>query len=453
MNARYTTFIGIFCIGLLVGFAGDWAAHAQHKAPVLTIRSISGADAAESEGGRAAVSTAATQSTLALQAYRSTIEILSQSNWNYGAGMSDADRRNLALTGVRGMLTSLRDPFTCYLDAAEWQRLVTLTDGEFGGIGAIMEKKGGKLLIVRPVPGGPADKARMKAGDEVIAIDGHLTAHKSLNELSPWVQGPVGTPISIETVRGSQRQTYRLVREDIEPPVVEAWMEDERAKVGRIVLTEFNKKSAAQIDTALKSLKNRGLRALILDLRFNPGGLLDAAVDVTSMFVTRGMRPELNKNVVIVKYADGVEEGLKLRADLQPDAVVPLVVLVNGSSASAAEIVTAALRDYGAATVIGERTYGKGKVQTLFEIDHGREGGMRLTTSLYYPPGRYDISFKQDDMGNRIAGTGGIVPDVTVPPSKSWSEEFADRTNDGQLKAAIALAIGKIAAVKESNKH
>jgi carboxyl-terminal processing protease len=231
----------------------------------------------------------------------------------------------------------------------------------------------------------------------------------------------------------------------METTVVAHWMEDGTDKIGHLVLTEFNRKSEAQLDKALTDLENQGMRALVLDLRFNPGGLLDAAIDVASLFIPDNSKPQLHNNAVIIRQGDGEEEGLTLEPLPVPHRHVPLAVLVNGSSASAAEIVTAAIRDYEAGAIVGERTFGKGKVQTLFEMNHGRDGGIRLTTSLYYPPKHYDINFKHDELGNRIAGTGGIVPDIEVQASPAWHGNFDDKTDDNQLRAAVQFLKARLA--------
>ena len=363
----------------------------------------------------------------------------------YPAEIDGARTRALTYQAIRGMMSSLRDPFSSYLDPAEWSRLVTMTEGQFGGIGALMERTKEGIRVARPLSGGPAERAGIKAGDILVAIDGQETKDRSLEDLGKWVEGQEGTSVQLSVQRQGKRYNYMVTRANIEPPVVEQWMEDSLAGIGHIVLTEFNRKSASQIETAYRELEKKGMKALVLDLRFNPGGLLDAAVDVASQFVPENTVRGLNNNVVIIRHSDGEEEGLPLQPGQLLGHRMPLVVLVNGSSASAAEIVTGALRDYGVAEIIGERTFGKGKVQTLFEMNHGRDGGIRLTTSLYYPPRGYDINYKHDDQGNRIPDTGGIVPDIKVNASDSWSSDFEDRKNDRQLACAVEFLRRRLA--------
>ncbi len=363
----------------------------------------------------------------------------------YPADIDGARARTLTYQAIRGMMSSLRDPYSAYLDPAEWNRLVTMTEGQFGGIGALMERTRDGIRVARPLPGGPAEKAGVKAGDTLTAIDKQPVKGKSLEDLGKWVEGQQGTEVLLSVMRGGTLMEFRVQRANIEPPVVEQWMEDPAAGIGHIVLTEFNRRSASQIEAAYRELDKKGLKALVLDLRFNPGGLLDAAVDVASQFVPENTARSLNNNVVIIRHADGEEEGLPIQPRSLLGKKIPLAVLVNGSSASAAEIVIGALRDYGVAEVIGERTFGKGKVQTLFEMNHGRDGGIRLTTSLYFPPKGYDINFKHDDDGNRIPDTGGIVPDIHVDALQNWTSDFEDRKNDRQLACAVEFLRRRLA--------
>jgi carboxyl-terminal processing protease len=345
--------------------------------------------------------------------------------------------RMLTYEAIRGMMYSLRDPFSSYLDPTEWNNLVTMTEGQFGGIGALMEQMRGGIRIARPFAGGPAERAGLKAGDLLVAIDGQDIRGATLDGLGNWLEGKQGTEVRLGVMRAGKQMTFTVVRANIEPPVVEKWMEDASAGIGHIVLTEFNRKSASQIEAAYRDLEKRGMRALVLDLRFNPGGLLDAAVDVASQFVPENTDRALNNNVVIIRHSDGEQEGLPLQPNQLLGHRIPMAVLVNGSSASAAEIVTGALHDYGVAEIIGERTFGKGKVQTLFEMNHGKDGGIRLTTSLYFPPRGYDINYKHDEDGHRIPDTGGIVPDIKVETPQSWSTNLEDRKNDRQLACAV----------------
>jgi carboxyl-terminal processing protease len=194
------------------------------------------------------------------------------------------------------------------------------------------------------------------------------------------------------------------------------------------------------LNSAFRDLEKQKMKALVFDLRSNPGGLLDTAVSVASVFVPADSSEAtaLKKNVVILREGGGQEKGLKLRPYEHTHAQLPLVVLVNGNSASASEIVTGAIKDYGVGTIIGERTYGKGRVQTLIPMDD--RSALRLTTQLYYPPRHMDINFLRDESGMRIPGTGGIAPDIEVKQSAAWKEEnFRDKMNDLQLQTALSF--------------
>lgn len=382
------------------------------------------------ESGEAAV-----QGADPLDAYAMSLDLLQRRY--YGARIDSHRARTLTYEAIRGMLGSLRDQFTSYLDPGEWQQMETMTEGDFGGVGAFMLQAGDKIKIDRPMPGGPADKAGVKPNDILVSIDGKAVRGRNVDDLFDLLQGAPNTVVRLGILRGKQTLVLPVTRAVIEPVIVQHWMEDNRAKIGHIVLTEFNRKSITQMNAAFADLERQGVRALVFDLRFNPGGLLDAAQDVASVFIPENSKPELHNNVVIIHHGDGEEEGLPLEPEQHKHGQLPLVVLVNGSSASASEIVTGAIRDYGVGTIIGERTFGKGKVQTLFEMSHGRDGGLRLTTSLYYPPKHYDINFEHDDDGNRIPGTGGIVPDIVVPESTQWKEDFEDKANDNQLQTAL----------------
>ena len=262
-------------------------------------------------------------------------------------------------------------------------------------------------------------------------------AGQDVNEVVRHIKGKRGTKVRLTIARGKQTLDFTLPRSLVEPIVVKYWMEDTQAKVGRILLKEFNKKSVDQMNKAFDALQAQGMRALILDLRYNPGGLLDSAIDVASVFIPENKNPDLHNVVVWMREGSGGEQKRLLGAvDTTYTHKVPLALLVNGGSASASEIVSGAIKDYGIATLIGERTYGKGRVQTLIPLQDN--SALRLTTQLYYPPKHHDINFKRDEDGSRIEGTGGILPDITVKQSPKWKpEDWNDKANDTQLHAAV----------------
>ncbi|HLK56134.1 MAG TPA: S41 family peptidase [Chthonomonadaceae bacterium] len=374
-----------------------------------------------------------------LAAYKDALELLRQNY--YGAPIDTKMSRQLTYEAIRGMLGSLQDPFTSFLAPEEWQDMEAMTEGDFDGIGAILQQEGTTLRIVHPIDGSPAERAGLKAEDVVIAVNGKIIKGKNINDVVHLIKGPPNTRVRLTVQRGKQTVELTILRARVETPVVQHWMEDAQARIGHIVLSEFNKKSMAQLNAAFTDLDRQGMKAIVLDLRFNPGGLLETAVDVTSMFVPTGTRTDLKNNVIIMRYGDSHEEGAALRPLEHKYGDRPLVVLVNGSSASASEIVTGAIQDYGVGTILGERTFGKGEVQTLYEMSQGLDGALKLTTALYYPPSHRDINYHRDEDGNRIEKTGGILPDIEIGASEAWKlkEDFKDKANDNQLQAALAF--------------
>src|SRR5579875_2446382 len=333
----------------------------------------------------------------------------------YYGSIGENKTRQLTYDAIRGMLLTLHDPFTSFLDPDEWlQFQETTTRGDFEGIGTMLRADPPRIIVDEVIEGGPAEHVGMKAGDVI-------------------------------------------TRARVEPPVVKYWMEDPKYKIGHIYLSEFNEKSLEQLNKAFSALQAQGMRALVFDLRSDPGGLLEKAVEIASIFIPKNSVPALHNNVVIIHEGDGQEQGRKLEnVDTPYKHRVPLVVLVNDSSASASEIVTGAIKDYGAGTIIGQRTYGKGCVQTLFQLDDG--SCLRLTTALYYPPKHYDINYQQDENHNRIPGTGGILPDIEVLPEPNW-QGLNDKAHDKQLQAALTFLRDRLngmsvaqatAAVKEA---
>jgi carboxyl-terminal processing protease len=369
-----------------------------------------------------------------LDNYRSTLALLKR---NYYGGPIDSRRtRTLTYEAIRGMLGSLRDQFTSFLDPDDWSQMKETTEGDFEGIGALLEQEGAQVRIVRPIETSPAETAGIKADDVIVSVDGVSVKGLGVNDVVRRIKGQEGTRVRLGILRGRATLEFSLTRALIEPPVVQHWMEDSDGKIGHIVLSEFNEKSIAQIRKAYSDLNNQGMRALVFDLRYNPGGLLETAEDVASLFIPKDQDSDLHNVVVFIHEGSGKEKGDRLRTPEFSVKRMPMVVLVNGNSASASEIVSGALKDYGMATLIGERTYGKGRVQTLYPLDDG--SALRLTTALYYPPRHYDINFERDPDGQKIEGTGGILPDIEVKQSPKWhAEDFKDKANDAQLDAAL----------------
>lgn len=355
----------------------------------------------------------------------------------YGQTVDRKQVRQLTYEGIRGMLGSLRDQFTSFLDPDEWSQFHATTEGVLEGIGAILQPDGPYIRIARPIETGPAEKAGIKANDVIVRVDHENMKGRDINYVVHRIKGARGTRVTLDILRDSKPLTFRITRALVEPPVVQHWMEDSQAKIGHIILEEFNEKSMEQLEHAYTDLNRQGMKALVLDLRYNPGGLLEVAIQVASAFIHRDANKALNNVAVWIHDGNGREQGRQLVSTEFKYRTVPLVVLVNDNSASASEIVTGAIKDYGVGTIIGERTFGKGKVQTLFPLEDG--SALRLTTQLYFPPKHNDINFKRDADGERVAGTGGIVPDIEVPQSANWKQDFKDKANDLQLQRSLAF--------------
>lgn len=384
-----------------------------------------------------------------LDAYKTGLALLKRNY--YGVPIDMRKSRVLTNEAIRGLLFSLQDPFSSFLDPDEWvQFQATTTRGDFEGIGAMLMEDRPNVKVEEPIETGPAERLGIKAGDIISRVDDAPVLGKSLDEVVKMIKGPAGSKVKITVVRNRQSINYTITRARVEPPIVKFWMEDSKSKIGHILLQEFNEKSLDQLNHAFASLQNQGMRALVFDLRYNPGGLLDVAVQLASVFISRNSQPALKNTAVIIHEGSGREQGRPLETVETSYRHVPLVVLVNDNSASASEIVSGAIKDYSAGTLIGQRTYGKGCVQTLFPLDDG--SCLRLTTALYFPPRHYDINYKQDEDHYRIPGTGGLIPDVAITQSPKWKmEDWKDKTNDTQLQAALEFLRSRLEDVTVPN--
>lgn len=351
------------------------------------------------------------------------------------------DETELTYGAVRGMLKSLGDRFTRFLTPEEYDEFQEKNEGEFVGIGARIDIKeeyiGGpqakppgasRPYIVESMPGGPAQKAGVKRDDVILAVDGRSTADMSDNAVVSYIRGTRGTPVKLKierttapTAKGGAR-TFQvldltLMRDVIEVhPVTLTWLDD---RIAWLRLDEFNKKSDAEMTKAIQQIregeKGEGAaRGLVLDMRNNPGGLLDVAVDISSRFVPSGP-------VVFTRERNGEEKSLDAERNRFANLKMPVVVLINKYSASAAEILAGALKDKSLATLVGENSYGKASVQVLIELKNG--GALVITTAKYLTPAKHDISDK------------GITPDIAI--AASAEDESTGR--GAQLQKAVAF--------------
>ncbi|MCD6102926.1 MAG: S41 family peptidase [Thermotogaceae bacterium] len=306
---------------------------------------------------------------------------------------------------IDGLVKGLGDDFSYYYNAEESEEQALEMEGEYGGLGieVTYDSQYRAVKIISPMYGTPAWRAGLKSGDIIVEIDGEPVSEMLYMEAVRKLRGQVGTTVNIKVVREGESDllTFEIQREKIEIiPVKYTFIETTEGRVGYTKITRFANKTAEEMREALKAVFDKGVQGLILDMRDNPGGLLDAAIDVASCFVDSGV-------IVKVKNAYGVEDVFESKGNNFPN--VPVVVLVNGGSASASEIVTGALKDLGIAKIVGQKTFGKAAVQTGFPLSNG--GVVYLTTAHYMTPSGKDI--------HRI----GIEPDYYVEESASADHE------------------------------
>lgn len=333
---------------------------------------------------------------------------------------------------ILGMLRTL-DPHSSYFDAREFSELRNEQQSQLVGIGVTINMRNGRVYVLSAVPGTPAEKAGLRYGDAIVAIDGRPTTDWSYQQVVTGVRGELGksVDITVDRVGVPNPITFKIVREAFPAPSVRnAFMVD--PTVGYVALTSgFSSTTDSELARAIADLKSQGMQQLVLDLRRNPGGLLDEAVKVAQRFLPAG------EKILIVRARDGGsrEERVYTSKNTNPETM-PLVVLIDGGTASASEVVTGALQDHDRALVVGETSFGKGLVQTVFDLNF--ETGLTLTTAKYYTPtGRsiqrdysktsiYDYylhrirSDQQEpqgeavltDLGRRVYGGGGITPDI-----------------------------------------
>lgn len=369
---------------------------------------------------------------------------------HHAAPFDESRVRSLTYEAIRGMTLSLGDPFSSFLDPEDWNQMQATTRGDFDGIGIVLQQEGGTVRVAEVIETSPAEKAGVKAGDIIARINGQSAAGWDMNRIVRRIGGSQGTRVRVGVQRGNLLLEFALLRTHVVPPIVKWEIADPQAHIARIVLTEFNERSMEQLQAAFEAVKRQGAKAVVFDLRGNPGGLLDVSIEVASAFIPRDAHPGLKNAVVYVKEGTGEETHRALRSDCYLLDGMPLVVLVNSGSASASEIVTAAIQDYGVGTILGERTYGKGKVQTLFPLDDS--SALRLTTGIYYSPKHTDLNYQHDAAGRRIADTGGIVPEMPVKQPTSW-QGWADRKNDAQLKRGLEVLRAKLGVEISAGNH
>jgi carboxyl-terminal processing protease len=342
----------------------------------------------------------------------------------------------LTYTAIEGMLLALGDPYTRFMDPEAFRRMQEDTSGSFTGIGALLEDAPGGARIVRPLPNSPASRAGLKAGDIIIAVDGKSLERVALDEAVRMIRGPRFTKVTLTIRREGEPNplTFTIQRDLVESPTVDVYLDDAQNKIYRIWLQNFSEKAPVLIDRALNDIQRAGARAVILDLRTNPGGLLESAIEIASRFL-----PE-NSVVVSIKEREGAPDIRRTLPGRYRNLKIPIVVLINGSSASASEILAGALRDHKVAMLIGEPSYGKGLVQTV--IPTSNNTAVAITTAKYLTPNGTDLNAKMVD-GKRV---GGLKPDIEVQQSEDWRPGDEDISKDRVLQKALQVLRDQIQA-------
>ncbi|MFQ5949930.1 MAG: S41 family peptidase [Nitrospiria bacterium] len=320
-------------------------------------------------------------------------EVLSALQKNY---VEPVDNKDLVYGAIKGMLNTL-DAHSTFMPAEIYKEMQVDTKGEFGGLGLQIGIKENKLVVVAPIEGTPAEEAGIKAGDIILKVDDTVfTEETSLLDAVSKMRGPKGTEVVLTVQRDSVPDpiVFPLIRDVIRIRSVKS--EVLEPGIGYIRITQFQEKTATDLRKAISKLRDTNMHSLILDLRNNPGGLLNSAVEVSEQFMDSG------KLIVTIKSRDGKkDEYISGKASTLGE--IPLIVLVNEGSASASEIVSGALQDWGRAVVVGTQTFGKGSVQTILPLSDG--SALRLTTAKYYTP-----------KGRSIQNLG-IDPDIIVAPA------------------------------------
>ncbi len=310
------------------------------------------------------------------------------------------DEQKLIYGAIEGMLKTLDDPYSRFMEPKSFKEMQVETQGEFGGLGIVITVKDKRLTVISPIEDTPAFRAGIKAADVITKIDGKDVTDIALHDAVKLLRGPEGSKVVITVWREGMKepQEFTLIREIIKIPSVKYWVI--KPNIGYIRLIQFIQTSAEDLEKAMIALEKEKCTAIILDLRNNPGGLLTAAVEVGRKFIAKG-------DIVSIKGRDGEKSTFSSFFQSHPN--LPLVVLINEGSASASEIVAGAIKDTKRGILVGKKSFGKGSVQTVISLNDG--SALALTTALYYTPSGVNIHKK------------GIEPDIDVEIPKLSEEE------------------------------
>jgi carboxyl-terminal processing protease len=357
-------------------------------------------------------------------------EVFDQVRGNY---VEPVANKQLVEGAIKGMLAAL-DPHSSYMDAKEYREMMVQTRGEFGGLGMQVTLENGLVKIISPIDDTPAARAGLKPGDLILAIDDNPVTDMTLSDAVERLRGAIGTQVKLTMRReGVDAFEVKLTRADIKVEPVKSHLEG--SDIGYVRITNFSERTGNALESAIKALKTQAgdkLAGIVLDLRNNPGGLLDQAVTVSNDFLDSG-------EIVSIR-GRRAQDNRRFEAQPNRDLArgLPVVVLINGGSASASEIVAGALQDHHRAVLLGTRSFGKGSVQTVLPVKESG-GAIRLTTALYFTPS-----------GRSIQATG-IEPDVTVEPAKVEKMAQAARRREADLRGALKNTDAEAAEKAKAN--
>jgi len=338
--------------------------------------------------------------------------------------LNEADEEQMIEGMYKGLVDGLEDPYSVYFDAEEYQSMMESTNGIYGGIGVTVSQdpETGIITLVKPFEGSPGMEAGILPGDILYKVNGEEVTGEDLSEVVAKIKGEEGTKVLLTIVREGEADyiDVEVVRRQIEVPTIASKMLENN--IGYIQIVEFDEVTPDQFKEALSSLEKQGMKGLVVDLRDNPGGLLSAVNEILDQFLAKGL-------IVYTEDKNGKRE--EYLSDEEHQFNKPLAVLVNGNSASASEIFSGAIKDYGIGTLIGTTTFGKGIVQTVVDLGDGT--AMKLTISKYYTP-----------KGNNIHGIG-IEPDIALELDDAVRQKAViTEEEDNQLQKALEVLNEKI---------
>lgn len=332
--------------------------------------------------------------------------------------LGEIDEEKLKQEAIRGYIKGLDDPYTEYMTKEEMEEFTSDVMGNFTGIGIYLTKDTEKnaVIVISPIKDTPAHKAGILPGDIITKVDGVSYTGEQLTEASNKIKGEVGSKVTLEVLRDNKTLTFEITRENIKINHVESKVLENN--IGYIEFNSFDDGCSKEFKNKLEELKKQNIKSLIIDIRSNGGGLVDEALDIADYIV------EKDKTLLITVDKNKNEEITKAKID--PIIDVPVVLLMNETSASASEILAGALKDNGKVTIVGEKSYGKGVIQELLTLKDG--SGLKITTNEYYTPNHNKI--------NKI----GITPDVEVVLSDELKEKLVlEEKEDTQLQKAIEI--------------